>query len=149
MYFDFQGQDDMRVDAVMQQVFTIMNKLLSENKKSSKRKLLIRTYKVLFYYFIVFVDLMFEIKCANVLFQVVPLSQRSGVLEWCTNTISLGEYLCWRPGSEGAHCRFRPKDTLTYKARDLIKVKRSSIIINSKRWFFFQWIGIGFYVKKN
>lgn len=52
-----QGQDDMRVDAVMQQVFTIMNKLLSENKKASKRKLLIRTYKVsvlIYCFFVVF-----------------------------------------------------------------------------------------------
>lgn len=41
-----QGQDDIRVDAVMQQIFTIMNKLLLENKNTSKRRLLLRTYKV-------------------------------------------------------------------------------------------------------
>lgn len=40
------GKDDMRQDAVMQQVFTIMNGLLSANKQTSR--LLIRTYKVSF-----------------------------------------------------------------------------------------------------
>lgn len=38
------GKDDLRQDAVMQQVFTIMNTLLAKNKQTSK--LLIRTYKV-------------------------------------------------------------------------------------------------------
>lgn len=38
------GKDDLRQDAVMQQVFKIMNTLLAKNKQTSK--LLIRTYKV-------------------------------------------------------------------------------------------------------
>lgn len=38
------GKDDLRQDAVMQQVFNIMNDLLASNKQSNK--LLIRTYKV-------------------------------------------------------------------------------------------------------
>nr|CAD7451285.1 unnamed protein product [Timema bartmani] len=46
LYAVAHGQDDLRQDAVMQQVFTIMNMLLHENKETSKRKLLIRTYKV-------------------------------------------------------------------------------------------------------
>lgn len=44
----FQGNDDLRQDAVMQQVFTIMNSLLKENKDTLKRRLLIRTYKVIY-----------------------------------------------------------------------------------------------------
>lgn len=36
----------MRQDAVMQQVFVLMNRLLQSNKSTSKRKLTIRTYKV-------------------------------------------------------------------------------------------------------
>lgn len=40
--------------------------------------------------------------------QVVPLSQRSGVLEWCTGTIPIGEYLV--NNEEGAHKRYRPND---------------------------------------
>lgn len=38
------GKDDLRQDAVMQQVFTIMNNLLASNKQTSR--LHIRTYKV-------------------------------------------------------------------------------------------------------
>lgn len=46
---------------------------------------------------------------AVVLFlQVVPLSQRSGVLEWCSGTIPIGEFLV--NDKEGAHKRYRPKD---------------------------------------
>ncbi|XP_065219100.1 serine-protein kinase ATM [Planococcus citri] len=80
------GRDDIRQDAVMQQVFKIMNQLLSENKHTSKRKLLIRTYKV------------------------VPLSQRSGILEWCSNTMSIGDYLVGGPDHLGAHEIYRPQD---------------------------------------
>lgn len=38
------GRDDMRQDAVMEQVFTIMNGLLASDKQT--KRLLIRTYKV-------------------------------------------------------------------------------------------------------
>ncbi|KAJ8978034.1 hypothetical protein NQ317_013562 [Molorchus minor] len=61
------GKDDLRQDAVMQQVFSIMNSLLATNKQT--RHLLIRTYKI------------------------VPLSMRSGVLEWLDDCITIGEYL--------------------------------------------------------
>ena len=40
--------------------------------------------------------------------QIVPLSSKVGVLEWCSNTIPLGEWLVKRPTS--AHPRYRPKD---------------------------------------
>jgi len=43
----FQGKEDMRQDATMQQVFVLMNELLNSNKTTAKRKLTIRTYKVL------------------------------------------------------------------------------------------------------
>lgn len=36
----------MRQDAVMQQVFTVMNSLLRKSKEARRRKLNIRTYKV-------------------------------------------------------------------------------------------------------
>ncbi|XP_042315979.1 serine-protein kinase ATM isoform X2 [Sceloporus undulatus] len=78
------GRDDLRQDAVMQQVFQMCNTLLQENTETRKRKLTIRRYKV------------------------VPLSQRSGVLEWCTGTIPLGEFLINTDRS--AHKRYRPKD---------------------------------------
>lgn len=49
----------------MQQVFSLVNELLHSNQSSSS--LTLRTYKV------------------------IPLSQRSGLLEWCEGTIPLGE----------------------------------------------------------
>uniref|UniRef100_K7FFL2 non-specific serine/threonine protein kinase n=1 Tax=Pelodiscus sinensis TaxID=13735 RepID=K7FFL2_PELSI len=78
------GRDDLRQDAVMQQVFQMCNTLLQQNTETRKRKLTIRRYKV------------------------VPLSQRSGVLEWCSGTAPIGEFLV-NP-EEGAHRRYRPKD---------------------------------------
>uniref|UniRef100_A0A8C5M9Z2 non-specific serine/threonine protein kinase n=1 Tax=Leptobrachium leishanense TaxID=445787 RepID=A0A8C5M9Z2_9ANUR len=78
------GRDDLRQDAVMQQVFQMCNTLLQKNSETRKRKLTIRRYKV------------------------VPLSQRSGVLEWCTGTVPIGEYLI--NAEDGAHPRYRPND---------------------------------------
>uniref|UniRef100_A0A3B5B9P8 non-specific serine/threonine protein kinase n=1 Tax=Stegastes partitus TaxID=144197 RepID=A0A3B5B9P8_9TELE len=78
------GQDDLRQDAVMQQVFSMCSMLLQRNTDTRKRKLNIRRYKV------------------------VPFSQRSGVLEWCSGTVPIGEFLV--DVNKGAHKRFRPQD---------------------------------------
>lgn len=40
------GKDDLRQDAVMQQVFAVVNQLLSKKRSTASRKLLVRTYKV-------------------------------------------------------------------------------------------------------
>lgn len=40
------GQDDLRQDAVMQQVFGLVNRLLLREPHTRKRKLQVRTYKV-------------------------------------------------------------------------------------------------------
>ncbi|XP_070188647.1 serine-protein kinase ATM-like [Littorina saxatilis] len=82
------GRDDIRQDAIMQQVFSLVNELLSCDPAASSRQLHIRTYKV------------------------VPLSRRSGLLEWCEGTQPIGEYLVGSPGAKGsgAHSRYRPKD---------------------------------------
>lgn len=93
------GKDDLRQDAVMQQVFTIMNNMLRSNKETHKRKLHIRTYKI------------------------VPFSQRSGILEWCANTTTMSDYLI-SPHSRslGAHQRYFPKDLDPTKCRKIISV---------------------------
>lgn len=78
------GQDDLRQDAVMQQVFSMCSMLLQRNTDTRKRKLNIRRYKV------------------------VPFSQRSGVLEWCSGTVPIGDFLA--DPNRGAHKRFRPRD---------------------------------------
>uniref|UniRef100_A0A8C6Z7X0 non-specific serine/threonine protein kinase n=1 Tax=Nothoprocta perdicaria TaxID=30464 RepID=A0A8C6Z7X0_NOTPE len=88
------GRDDLRQDAVMQQVFQMCNMLLQENTETRKRKLTIRRYKV------------------------VPLSQRSGVLEWCSGTMPIGEFLV--NGEAGAHRRYRPKDFSSYDCQKLM-----------------------------
>lgn len=40
------GRDDLRQDAVMQQVFAVVNQLLRKKPSTGSRKLLVRTYKV-------------------------------------------------------------------------------------------------------
>ncbi|XP_064297316.1 serine-protein kinase ATM isoform X2 [Phalacrocorax carbo] len=88
------GRDDLRQDAVMQQVFQMCNTLLQQNTETRKRKLSIRRYKV------------------------VPLSQRSGVLEWCSGTSPIGEFLV--NAEEGAHKRYRPNDYSSYQCQKLM-----------------------------
>ena len=44
--FAVQGRDDLRQDAIMQQVFSLVNRLLSRDPAASSRQLHIRTYKV-------------------------------------------------------------------------------------------------------
>lgn len=97
------GKDDLRQDAVMQQVFTIMNSLLYQDIETNSRKLVIRTYKVL------------------------PLSQRSGVIEWCDNTQPLSTYLIGNDCASGAHRKFNPEDPPALECRARIRV--SSIIL--------------------
>jgi ataxia telangiectasia mutated family protein len=44
--FLYIGKDDLRQDAVMQQMFSLVNTLLGEDLETRKRRLKIRTYKV-------------------------------------------------------------------------------------------------------
>ncbi|XP_067140412.1 serine-protein kinase ATM [Centruroides vittatus] len=80
------GSDDLRQDAVMQQVFTLVNRLLQNNRSTKKRKLKIRTYKV------------------------IPLSRRSGIIQWCEGTMPLGNYLVGGANRIGAHKRYFPEN---------------------------------------
>ncbi|XP_063838719.1 serine-protein kinase ATM isoform X1 [Ostrinia nubilalis] len=89
------GEDDLRQDAVMQQVFNIVNTLLEKNSITSRNKLNIRTYKV------------------------VPMSRQSGVLEWCVGTTPIGAYLVG-PANSGAHARYRPQDISCAVARAML-----------------------------
>ncbi|XP_046405719.1 serine-protein kinase ATM [Ischnura elegans] len=80
------GRDDLRQDAVMQQVFRLMNALLHQDEKARERKLRIRSYRV------------------------VPLSHRSGIIEWCTTATSIGNYLHGYRNVVGAHSLYCPSD---------------------------------------
>lgn len=89
------GKDDLRQDAVMQQVFAVVNQLLRDNKETKKRRACMRTYRV------------------------VPFSRRSGILEWCDNTTTVGNYLIGiryeGKSTLGAHRRLRPQDWTSSK----------------------------------
>ncbi|KAA8567672.1 hypothetical protein EYC84_008145 [Monilinia fructicola] len=74
------GNDDLRQDAIMEQVFAQVSELLKTNRATRQRNLSIRTYKVL------------------------PLTSIAGVIEFVPSTIPLHEYLM------PAHERFYPKD---------------------------------------
>ncbi|XP_055888527.1 serine-protein kinase ATM-like isoform X2 [Biomphalaria glabrata] len=96
------GQDDLRQDAVMQQVFSLVNQLLASAPETQERKLNVRTYKV------------------------VPLSQKCGLLQWCEGTQPLGEYLIKPNNPIGAHARYRPKDWLAKDCRSHLHIAGSS-----------------------
>lgn len=95
------GGDDLKQDAVMQQVFNIVNTLLENDPVTNKKKLLIRTYKV------------------------VPLSRLSGVLEWCEGTIPLGMYLVGANYGSGAHARYWSQD-MSYARKQITDCAQKS-----------------------
>ena len=77
------GNDDLRQDAVIQQLFGFVNTLLKQCQSTNVRNLNIRTYKV------------------------IPFSPEAGLLEWVDGTVLLSTYLV---GKHGAHERYRPHD---------------------------------------
>jgi ataxia telangiectasia mutated family protein len=96
------GNDDLRQDAVMQQLFGVVNRLLEANPGTRQRRLRVGTYRV------------------------VPFTPAAGVLEWVDNTTLLSEYLLGggAPGGgggeprRGAHERYRPRDWKSRECRD-------------------------------
>jgi ataxia telangiectasia mutated family protein len=76
------GKDDLRQDAVMEQVFGVLNVLLAKERDARIRDLQMRTYKV------------------------IPMAANSGVLQWVTNTKPMTSYLAY------AHAKQVPVSTL-------------------------------------
>ncbi|KAG6066927.1 hypothetical protein E4U32_004970 [Claviceps aff. humidiphila group G2b] len=74
------GHDDLRQDAIMEQVFAAVSSVLKLHRSTQQRNLGIRTYKVL------------------------PLTASSGLIEFVPNTIPLHEFLM------PAHERYHPRD---------------------------------------
>ena len=74
------GNDDLRQDSIMEQVFEQVSNLLKDHRETRKRKLGIRTYRVL------------------------PLTYNAGIIEFVKDTTPLHEYLL------PAHQRYFPKD---------------------------------------
>lgn len=69
MQFKGEGNDDLRQDAVMEQVFDLVNMVLRNDRETAKRNLRVRGYKV------------------------IPLAAQAGVLEFVGNTIPLASWL--------------------------------------------------------
>ena len=57
--------------------------------------------------------------------KVVPLSQRSGIVEWCENTVPLGEYLVGIRGIGGAHSKYHPTDWAAAECRKKFSVRKN------------------------
>lgn len=114
------GKDDLRQDAVMQQVFTVINTLLRTCKETQRRNLRIRTYKV------------------------VPLTQRSGVLEWCDNTVPITAILVGSSSFPGMHKKYYPRDLTAVAARDkLMTVARESNEVYDRNFYvIFNYCGL-------
>lgn len=93
------GNDDLRQDAVMEQFFGLVNTFLQNHRDTWKRRLRIRTYKV------------------------VPFTPSAGVLEWVNGTLPLGEYLIGSTRDGGAHGRYGAGDWTYVKCRQHMTVE--------------------------
>ncbi|KAL8736025.1 MAG: hypothetical protein Q9166_000587 [cf. Caloplaca sp. 2 TL-2023] len=89
------GNDDLRQDSIMEQVFEQVSNLLRSQRSTRQRNLAIRTYKVL------------------------PLTATSGIIEFVSNTIPLHDYLM------PAHQRHFPKDLKPTNCRKAIAEAQS------------------------
>ncbi|KAH7343071.1 serine/threonine-protein kinase-like protein tel1 [Rhexocercosporidium sp. MPI-PUGE-AT-0058] len=90
------GNDDLRQDAIMEQVFEQVSELLRRNKSTRQRNLSIRTYGVL------------------------PLTNDTGVIEFVANTIPLHDFLL------PAHEKYHPKDMKQNACRKAITDQHTS-----------------------
>ncbi|KAI5294593.1 Serine/threonine-protein kinase tel1, partial [Ascosphaera acerosa] len=84
------GNDDLRQDLIMEQVFEQVSDLLGEQRETRQRQLGIRTYKV------------------------VPITANVGIIEFVQNTVPLNDYLL------PAHAAHFPRDMSFKSARQAI-----------------------------
>jgi hypothetical protein len=117
------GEDDIRQDAIMEQVFTTVNRMLrTSSGKPSEASSGHKSRPILHHH---------ELKIAT--YNIVPLSPASGVLEWVDNTIPFGEYLVDKPrtktrkGAVGAHSRYYPGEWSSNLCRTHLKNAPASI----------------------
>lgn len=99
------GNDDLRQDAIMEQVFDQVSDLLRNQTATRQRDLHVRTYKVL------------------------PLSASSGIMEFVQDTVALMEYL------QPAHAQYYPKDHRWNTCRNMIHECADSPIDNRVKVF--------------
>jgi len=89
------SNDDMRQDAVMEQVFENVNITLSQDAETRKRRLSMRTYKC------------------------IPMTPQTGVIQWVENARPFGDYLMHK--ENGAHARYYPHDWTHSECREYLK----------------------------
>ncbi|KAF9482560.1 hypothetical protein BDN70DRAFT_853086 [Pholiota conissans] len=78
--FKGEGEDDLRQDAVMEQVFELVNGVLKRDRETRRRDLKVRDYKV------------------------IPLASQAGIMEFVGNTSPLREWI------QKAHLIYNPGD---------------------------------------
>ena len=76
-----EGNDDMRQDAVMEQVFDLVNVVLRHDRETTRRNLRMRGYKV------------------------IPLAAQAGVIEFVGSTMPLNHWFSPSHKEKGAHER--------------------------------------------
>lgn len=84
----------------MEQVFVLVDQLLKSNEETRKRKLGIRTYRI------------------------IPLHALAGLLEWVSDTIPLGDYLA------PTHERINPTDYTVKACRSMLKAEFEEVASN-------------------
>ncbi|KZT55265.1 hypothetical protein CALCODRAFT_357633 [Calocera cornea HHB12733] len=104
--FKGEGGDDLRQDAVMEQVFELVNHLLQGDLHTRQRHLQMRTYRV------------------------IPLASQAGMLEFVENTIPLGSWL------QAAHQRYHKNEPSTSKIREKLPTPEAQIPPEQKFKFF-------------
>ncbi|KAF2161372.1 hypothetical protein M409DRAFT_28107 [Zasmidium cellare ATCC 36951] len=92
------GDDDLRQDAIMEQVFEEVSKMLRNHKATRQRDLKVRTYKV------------------------IPLTTGCGIIEFVPNSIPFNDWL--RP----AHKRYHPQDYNDQRARDVVNAAKDGSV---------------------
>ena len=90
------GNDDLRQDAIMEQVFEEVSKMLQNHKATRQRNLHIRTYKV------------------------IPLSPTAGIIEFVPNSIPINEFLT------PAHPMYNPQDMKNSTAREKVRTAQNN-----------------------
>ncbi|KAG8758789.1 Serine/threonine-protein kinase tel1 [Serendipita sp. 396] len=94
--FKGEGADDLRQDAVMEQVFQLINILLSQDRESKRRSLSLRIYKV------------------------IPLPRKNGLIQFLSNTETMANFL------PAYHQKYRPEDLTFRDAQNILaKVSKS------------------------
>eukprot|EP00842_Homolaphlyctis_polyrhiza_P005023 jgi/Hompol1/5521/HPOL_004490-RA len=81
------GNDDLRQDAVLSSVFSMVNVLLSKHFETRKRQLRIRTYRI------------------------IPMSPQAGVVQWVNGTVPIGNLLM------DGHTRYHPNQWTSIDCR--------------------------------